>query len=155
MQCSRKTFMVHQTFVRWALYILFKFVKSLIRHLGLAIGHVWHVRWFSWTLIAVCRLFDTKPRQHALSTRSLVAHKRSWQSDGLSPVGWRCMLSGEHYLNKSWLIANDTIRTKLQWLLNHITEIFFWTKYIWISPLKIFDKFAWTSKFHCQKIQCI
>ena len=52
-QCSRKTFMVHdhQTFVRWALYILFKFVKSLIRHLGLAIGYVQYVRWFSWTLI--------------------------------------------------------------------------------------------------------
>ena len=32
--------MIHQTFVRWALYILFKFVKSLIRHLGLAIGNV-------------------------------------------------------------------------------------------------------------------
>ena len=27
-QCSRKIFMVHQTFVPWALYILFKFVKS-------------------------------------------------------------------------------------------------------------------------------
>ena len=27
-QCSWNTFMVHQTFVRWALYILFKFVKS-------------------------------------------------------------------------------------------------------------------------------
>ena len=39
-----------QTFVRWALYILFKFVKSLIRHLGLVIGNVRHVRWFSWTL---------------------------------------------------------------------------------------------------------
>ena len=26
--------MVHQTFVRWALYILYKIVKSLIRHLG-------------------------------------------------------------------------------------------------------------------------
>ena len=52
-QCSRKTFMVHQTFVRWALYILFKFVKSLIRHLGLAIGNVRHVRWFSWTLIFI------------------------------------------------------------------------------------------------------
>ena len=32
------------------LYILFKFVKSLIRHLGLAIGNVRYVRWFSWTL---------------------------------------------------------------------------------------------------------
>ena len=33
-QCSWKTFMVHPTFVRWALYILFKFFKSLIRHWG-------------------------------------------------------------------------------------------------------------------------
>ena len=33
------------------LYILFKFVKSLW-HLGLAIGNVWCVRWFSWTLYA-------------------------------------------------------------------------------------------------------
>ena len=48
--CTRKTFMVHQTFVRWALCILFKFVKSLIRHLGLTIGNVRCVRWFSWTL---------------------------------------------------------------------------------------------------------
>ena len=49
-QCSQKTFMVHQTFVWWALYILFKFVKFLIGHLGLAIGNVRHVRWFSLTL---------------------------------------------------------------------------------------------------------
>ena len=49
-QCSWKTFMVHQTFVRWALYILFKYVKSLIRHLVLAIRNVRHVQWFSWTL---------------------------------------------------------------------------------------------------------
>ena len=49
-QCTRKTFMIHQTFVRWALYILFKFVKFLIRHLGLAIGNDQCVRWFSWTL---------------------------------------------------------------------------------------------------------
>ena len=45
---AKKTFMVHQTFVWWALYILFKFVKSFIRHLGLAIGNV---QWFSWTLL--------------------------------------------------------------------------------------------------------
>ena len=49
-QCCRKTLMVHQTFVRWASYILFKFVKSLIRHLDLAIGNVRCVWWFSWTL---------------------------------------------------------------------------------------------------------
>ena len=49
-QCSRKTFMVHLTIVRWALCILLKFIKSLIRHLALAIGNVRHVRRFSWTL---------------------------------------------------------------------------------------------------------
>ena len=26
-------------------------MKSLIRHLGLAIGNVRHIRWFSWTLL--------------------------------------------------------------------------------------------------------
>ena len=36
-QCRRKTFMVRQIFVWWALYILYKFVKSPIKHLGLAI----------------------------------------------------------------------------------------------------------------------
>ena len=50
MQRYRKTFMVHQTFIRWVLCILFKIVKSQIRHLGLVIGNVRHVRWFSWTL---------------------------------------------------------------------------------------------------------
>ena len=39
-----------QTFVRWALYILFKFVKSLTRHLDLDIRDARCVRWFSWTL---------------------------------------------------------------------------------------------------------
>ena len=33
------------------IYILFKFVKSLIWHLGLAIANVWRVQWFSWTLL--------------------------------------------------------------------------------------------------------
>ena len=50
LQCAWKTFMIHQTFVPWALCILFKFVKSLITYLGLAIGNVWCVQWFSWTL---------------------------------------------------------------------------------------------------------
>ena len=49
-QCTWKTFMIHQTFVWWAFHILFIFVKSLIRHLGLAIGYVRCVRGFSWTL---------------------------------------------------------------------------------------------------------
>ena len=39
-QCRRKTSMVHQTFVWWALYILYKSGKFLIRHLSLAIGNV-------------------------------------------------------------------------------------------------------------------
>ena len=38
--CRRKTFMVHQTFVWWALFTPYKFVKSPIRHLGLAIENV-------------------------------------------------------------------------------------------------------------------
>ena len=50
LQCSWKTFMIHQTFVQWALYILVKFMKSLIIHLGLAIGNIRCVWWFSWTL---------------------------------------------------------------------------------------------------------
>ena len=49
-QCRRKTCMVHQTFVWWAVYIPYKFVKSPIRHLGLAIGNVRCVRCFSPTL---------------------------------------------------------------------------------------------------------
>ena len=57
-RCTRKTFMIHQTFVRWVWYILFKFFKSLIRHLGLAIGNVW---WFSWTLCYVVNIFNTLP----------------------------------------------------------------------------------------------
>ena len=49
-QCTesrRITFMVRQIFVWWVLYILYKFVKFPIRHLGLAIGNV---RRFSPTL---------------------------------------------------------------------------------------------------------
>ena len=41
-QCGEreKTFMVHQTcLMGWDLYILYKFVKSLVRHLDLAIRH--------------------------------------------------------------------------------------------------------------------
>ena len=45
-QCRRKTYMIHQTFVWWAVYIPYKFAKSPIRHLGLAIGNVQCVRCF-------------------------------------------------------------------------------------------------------------
>ena len=72
LQCYRKTFMVHQTFVRWALYILFKIVKSLIRHLDLAIGNVRHVRWFSWTLpcnaFLLCIIYYVFQREWELLT---------------------------------------------------------------------------------------
>ena len=52
-QCSWKTlwFIRHLSNVLYI--IIFKFVKSLIRHLGLAIGNVRHVWWFSWTLMHV------------------------------------------------------------------------------------------------------
>ena len=63
-QCTWKTFMIHQTFVRWAFNILFKYVRSLIRHLGLAIRNVW---WFSWTLRYLWRMgikrFQTRLRR--------------------------------------------------------------------------------------------
>ena len=58
LQCTWKTFKIHQTFVWWAFNILFKFVKSLIRHLGLAIRNVWCVRWFSWTLRLQCSVIS-------------------------------------------------------------------------------------------------
>ena len=48
-QCSRKNF--HGSWDSCPiLYILLKFMKSLIRHLALAIGNVRHVWRFSWTL---------------------------------------------------------------------------------------------------------
>ena len=60
-QCRQKTLLVHQTFVWWTLYILYKFGKFPIRHLGLAIGNVWWVRRFLPTL------FHTKYLTHTLS----------------------------------------------------------------------------------------
>ena len=51
LQCRQKTLLVHQTFVWWTWYILYKFGKFPIRHLGLAIGNVWWVRRFLPTLI--------------------------------------------------------------------------------------------------------
>ena len=52
-----KNFHGPSTFVWWALYILFKFVKSLTRYLDLAIGNVRHVRWFSWTLPYIIAIY--------------------------------------------------------------------------------------------------
>ena len=52
-QCRWKTCMVHQTFVWWALYIPYEFVKSSIRYFGLAIGNVRSVRRFLPTLLSV------------------------------------------------------------------------------------------------------
>ena len=67
-QCRRKTFMVHQTFVWWALYIPYKFVKSPIRHLGLAIGNVQR---FSPSLLSVepwCWNAETCDQEHCAPT---------------------------------------------------------------------------------------
>ena len=85
LQCSRKTFMIHQTFVRWALYILFKFVKSLIRHLGLAIRNVRHVRWFSWTLILLKNFHGTSLYEVWLN------YMKNWSSRN------QCILSERHF----------------------------------------------------------
>ena len=92
-QCSWKTFMVHQTFVQWALYILFKFVKSLIRHLGLAIGNVRHVRWFSWTLwIPIKNSLKLIPQDPINNIPVLV---QKWLG---------ATKATSHYLNQWWLV---------------------------------------------------
>ena len=65
-QHRQKTFMVHQTFVWWALCILFKFVKSFVRHLGPAVENVWWVQtnvfhlhcWYDVSLLLVHSLFN-------------------------------------------------------------------------------------------------
>ena len=58
-QSTQKTFMIHRTFVRWALYyILLIFVKSIIRHLGPAIGNVRCVQWFSWTFLKCWEMIE-------------------------------------------------------------------------------------------------
>ena len=67
-QCRRKTSMVHQTFVWWALYILYEFEKFPIRHLGLAIGNVQCVRCFSSTL-------EQNPRYDAKCEYNLIILK--------------------------------------------------------------------------------
>ena len=51
LQCYQKTFMIHQLFPMGFINILFKIVKSLMKHLGLAIGNIQHVWWFLWTLV--------------------------------------------------------------------------------------------------------
>ena len=76
-QCTWKTFMIHQTFVRWAFNILFKFVKSPIRHLGLAIGNVRCIRWFSWTLVQI-PVMTTWNYQYSFIYTS--GHCRRWRS---------------------------------------------------------------------------
>ena len=57
------------------LYILFKIVKSPIRHLGLAIRNVRHVRWFSWTLLYTC---PANVRRYNVTSHWLGAH--TWWS---------------------------------------------------------------------------
>ena len=86
-----KTFMVHQTFVRWALCILFKFVKSLVRHLGLAIGNIQCVRWFLWTLMIPYKLFWYWQITAPALTGHMVLHARGRSSRALRTCTTGCV----------------------------------------------------------------
>ena len=57
LQCSRKTFMVHHSFVWWALYTPYKFVKSPIRHVALAVKS--KMSWVSDVFHLHCNLLNT------------------------------------------------------------------------------------------------
>ena len=107
-QHSRKTFMVHQIFVRWAWYILFKFVKSLIRHLGQAIGNVRRVQWFLLTLP-----FDDVIIRHSSALGQ--PQFRSWVGTCFTP---------DHNLDQCWFIDNWKLRSQLQWNMNQNRNFF-------------------------------
>ena len=109
-QCSRKTFIVHQTFVWWAWYILFKFVKSLIRHLGLANGNVQHVRWFSRTLGP---LLSSSSYLTHYGSRSILVQVIACYLYNIKPLSEKC-----------WFISNWTIGNKLQRNFNQNTTLF-------------------------------
>ena len=61
-----KTSIIHQTFVWWALYILYQFVKFPIRHLGLAIGNVQRVQRFSPTLPTLALSTISRPLSNSM-----------------------------------------------------------------------------------------
>ena len=98
LQCRWKTCMVHQTFVWWALYIPYKFVKSSIRHFGLAIGNVRYARRFfclNWTWELTIKLIF--PRKHKWMTEDLV----NGRSKGFDTT--LCCQTTSHCLKKIWL----------------------------------------------------
>ena len=128
-QCRRKTFMGHQTLVWWSLYIPYKFVKSPIRHLGLAIGNVWRVRrisptlwdvithpypnlkplWHGWVISwhYFCRsgYYPCPDLNHGL-VNSLLPGDGIWQhrsGSTLVQVMACCLTAPSHYLNQCWL----------------------------------------------------
>ena len=111
-QCSRKTFMAHQTFVWWAWYILFKFVKSPIRHLGLTIGNIRHVRRFSWTLmylkifclqthLDIARPIKNVSPDQIYSVTSIPIHFRLRCSPCPIQWGWHIVII---YMNLLWIL---------------------------------------------------
>ena len=121
MQCTWKTFMIHQTFVRWALYILLKFVKSLTRHLDLAIGNVWCVQWFSWTLEMAHWIFWTMwltSIRHWHNT--IMSH---WHLNDINP---NVFASWVHVIQTGAIIKRFmnlmTLYTALQWLRQNINQ---------------------------------
>ena len=94
-QCTWKTFMIHRTNVRWAFNILFNFVKSLIRHLGLAIGNV---RWFTWTLQIIANAMElhlscTNPSRLFLQNNS-VHDLTQWTPLSHSPLVYSASPNG-------------------------------------------------------------
>ena len=125
MQCTWKTSMIHETFVRWALYIVFKFVKSLIRHLGLATGNVRCVWWFSWTLfvhhfVAIgefkleLQSGNAQPRSNSTIFRAV------WPSNLMDDLEKQygtsskqhqaiCIISSS-YVNSNWSYSPETVK---------------------------------------------
>ena len=121
MQCTWKTFMIHQTFVRWALYILLIFVKSLTRHLDLAIGNVRCVQWFSWTLEMAPWIFWTMwltSIRHWHNT--IMSH---WHLNDINP---KVFASWVHVIQTGAIIKCFmnlmTLYTALQWLRQNINQ---------------------------------
>ena len=132
-QYTRKTFMIHQTFVQWALCILFKFTKSLMGHLGLAIGNVRHVQWFSWTLLYVVDWV----RERKLSCEC----HRWWQNistDNKSTfigVGNGLLTSGKKPLPAGWAIADPDLCGHMVPLLIGHNELTDWQPRLTASKL--------------------
>ena len=93
---AKKTFIVHQTIVGWALYILLKFMKSLIGHLTLTIRNV---RRFSWTLLLGS---ITSLNANALVARYHLAtgHQHWFRNQELSWINY--IVSRHQSWNISW-----------------------------------------------------